>query len=251
MSIRFSAALLLILGFVSLSEAAEPVSEQGGATSAGVVAIAQVQIDDPGRATGDEGPVGVYELIETTTANVMEVVIVADEYVDEDPDRYYNQIQTLLDPLIDFRGFSRSVMGPYASSQRYRSLDEAGREQLRDQLDRFTDVMRASLIRTYSKGLLAFGGSRIEIVPSEEEIVGQDRVAVLQHVFSDRDEPYEVLYQMGVDSSGEWKLRNVIIESVNLGEIYRDQFEASAREENGELDAVIANWTIVTVEVEE
>ena len=55
---------------------------------------------------------------------------------------------------------------------------------------------------------------------------------------------------MGQEKSGEWKLLNVIIESVNLGEVYRDQFLASAREQDGNLDQVIDNWTIVVVEVD-
>ncbi|MDX1733353.1 MAG: ABC transporter substrate-binding protein [Halioglobus sp.] len=191
-----------------------------------------------------------YQLVESTTARVMDVVMAADAYVDEDPERYYAQVQELLDPLIDYRGFSRSVMGPYASSKRYRALDESGREALRAQLDRFTDVMRSSLIRTYSKGLLAFGGSRIEVLASEDDETDARRVSVRQHVYADRDEPYVVLYQMGRSKSGDWKLRNVIIESVNLGEIYRDQFQASAREEQGDIDQVIAKWTVVTVDVE-
>ncbi len=95
-----------------------------------------------------------YDLVQDTTVRVMEVVVAADEYVDSDPERYYGQIQDLLDPLIDFRGFARSVMGPYASSERYRSLDEAGRKQLAAELDRFTAVMRASLVRTYSLPLI-------------------------------------------------------------------------------------------------
>ena len=37
-----------------------------------------------------------------------------------------------------FPGFARSVMGPYASSERYRGLDAAGQAQLREQLDKFT-----------------------------------------------------------------------------------------------------------------
>ncbi|GAB5453301.1 MAG: ABC transporter substrate-binding protein [Halioglobus sp.] len=192
-----------------------------------------------------------HALVDATTAKVMAVVMAADEYVDEEPERYYQQVQKLLDPLIDYRGFARSVMGPYASSRRYRALDEAEREKLVDQLDRFTEVMRASLVRTYSKGLLAFGGSRIEVLPSDEDVPGATRVSVTQHVFADRDTPYEVLYQMGRDRSGDWKLRNVIIESVNLGEIYRDQFQDSARAEDGNLDNVIANWTVVTVDVED
>jgi phospholipid transport system substrate-binding protein len=192
-----------------------------------------------------------YDLVGSTTVSVMDVVAAADSYVDEDPERYYQQVQGLLEPLIDFRGFSRQVMGPDGSSKRYRSLDEAGRQQLRDQLDRFTEVMRLSLVRTYSKGLLAFGGSRIELEPAGAEQPEGTPVSVKQLIFADRLDPYEVLYQMGQSKEGDWKLRNVIIESVNLGEIYRDQFLASARQEDGDLDAVIDSWTTVTVQVEE
>ena len=52
---------------------------------------------------------------------------------------------------------------------------------------------------------------------------------------------------MGRGKSGDWQLRNIIIEGVNLGEIYRNQFEASARQNDGDLDAVIASWTAVEV----
>ncbi len=216
--------------------------------TAGVILLANLVSPVLAADTAEDS---AHALVDATTAKVMAVVMAADEYVDEEPERYYQQVQELLDPLIDYRGFARSVMGPYASSRRYRALDEAEREKLVDQLDRFTEVMRASLVRTYSKGLLAFGGSRIEVLPSDEDVPGATRVSVTQHVFADRNTPYEVLYQMGRDRSGEWKLRNVIIESVNLGEIYRDQFQDSARAEDGNLDNVIANWTVVTVDVED
>jgi phospholipid transport system substrate-binding protein len=195
-----------------------------------------------------------YNLVQDTTVRIMEVVVAADEYVETDPERYYQQVQGLLDPLIDFRAFARKVMGPYGSSERYRSLNEAERGQLRDQLDRFTEAMRSSLVRTYSKGLLAFGSSRIELLPPDEPAEGETsptRISLQQLVYADRALPYEVLYQMGQGKSGGWKLLNVIIESVNLGEVYRDQFLASAREQDGNLDAVIDNWAIVVVEVDE
>jgi phospholipid transport system substrate-binding protein len=189
-----------------------------------------------------------HQVVRDTTSRVMSVVTEADGYFDKDPDRYYQQIQAILDPVVDYRGFARGVMGPYATSERYRSLDKAGRAQLKDQLDRFTEVIRTGLVHTYGKGLLAFGGSRIEISdPAEEQNDGAP-VSVRQLVFSDAVEPYVVMYQMGQDRSGEWKLRNVIIESVNLGEIYRSQFQASAREYDGNLDRVIDNWTTTEVD---
>ena len=191
-----------------------------------------------------------YAVVEDATERVMVVVTEAQAYVDEDPERYYGEIQVIFDPVIDFRGFSRRVMGPYASSERYRSLDEAGRAQLREQLDRFSEVMRVGLVRTYGKGLLAFGSSRIEVVQPEEDDSAEPRVSVRQLIFSDEPEPYEVLYQMGRNKSDEWKLLNVIIESINLGEIYRNQFEAAARKHEGDLDSVIDNWSTVEVEAE-
>ena len=142
-------------------------------------------------------------------------------------------------------------MGPYATSERYRSLDEAGQARLRAQLDEFTEVMRLGLVRTYSKGLLAYSGSRIEVFAISDEEEASGRAAVRQLIYSGQAEPYVLLYQMGRTKSGQWQLRNVIIESVNLGEIYRSQFEAAARKYDGDLDAVIANWETVEVKPSE
>jgi phospholipid transport system substrate-binding protein len=178
----------------------------------------------------------------------MKVVREAQEYAEEDPERYYQAIQDILDPVVDFRGFARGVMGPYASSERYRSLDEKGRAQLRSQLDSFTQVMRSSMVRTYSKGLLAFGGSRIQVSNPGPEEAQASRVSVEQLIYSDAIEPYVVMYQMGRGRSGDWQLRNMIIEGVNLGEIYRSQFESAARKQDGDLDGVIANWSAIDLD---
>ena len=199
-----------------------------------LVTAAQVRAQEP----------DAHEVVRAATEEVMAVVREARDYADEDPERYYQSVLAVLDPVVDFRGFARGVMGPYATSERYRSLDEAGREQLRGQLDRFTDVMRDGLVRTYSKGLLAFGGSRIELSDPDDGQAGDKRATVRQLIYSEQTEPYVVMYQMGLDRSGTWKLRNMIIESVNLGEIYRNQFESAARRYEGDLDQVIANWTV-------
>ena len=189
-----------------------------------------------------------HEIVASATRSVMAVVEQAHEYADEDPERYYNAVDEILAPVIDYRGFARSVMGPYASGDRYRSLNEAGREQLRGQLERFTEVMRSGLVATYSKGLLAFSGSRIEVSDPSAEEAGQARVSVQQLIYSDEAQPYILIYQMGLNKEKQWKLRNIIIESVNLGEIYRNQFQAAARKYEGDLDVVIENWSAAEVD---
>jgi len=40
----------------------------------------------------------------------------------------------------------------------------------------------------------------------------------------------------------------MVIENVNLGEIYRSQFESAARKHGGDLDQVIASWTAVEID---
>ncbi len=191
-----------------------------------------------------------HDVVRSTTEAVMAVVREAPSYVEEDPDRYFGALQTILDPVIDFRGFARGVMGAYATSARYRSLDNAGKEQLASQLDRFTEVMRTGLVRTYGKGLLAFGGSRIEVSKPSPEEAQESRVSVQQLIHAESKEPYVVMYQMGRSREGDWQLRNMIIENVNLGEIYRSQFEAAAREEDGDLDAVIDSWSAAPPEAD-
>lgn len=196
-----------------------------------------------------EAPVlSAHAIVSDASERVMQVVEAASEYADEDPQRYYNEVHEVLDPVIDYRGFSRSVMGAYASSQRYQSLDEPGRKELRDQLERFIEVMRKGLVKTYGKGLLAFSGSRIEVTEPSEAEAASSRATVQQLIYSDQPEPYVVMYQMGKNKSGQWKLRNVIIETVNLGEIYKNQFQAAARKHDGDLDAVINGWASIDVE---
>ncbi len=121
-------------------------------------------------------------------------------------------------------------------------MTEEQRERLREQLNRFTTVLRDGIVNTYSRGLLAFGSSRVEL--GETEISpGSTRVAsVNQYVYAEDGKTYTVKYQMGQYKDGSWRLRNLIIENINLGEIYRGQFAAAADSAEGNLDLVIDTW---------
>jgi phospholipid transport system substrate-binding protein len=205
--------------------------------------------DDRAVEAASEANPSAREVLRDTTERVLAVIEDARSYVDEDPERYYAEVDKVLDSVVDFRGFARGVMGEYGTSARYRSLDEAGRDKLRDQLERFTQTMRQGLIRTYSKGLLAFGGSRVELDDSDDSGDSDDRVMLRQLIYSDGSEPYVVFYQMARDRAGSWRMRNLVVENVNLGQIYRSQFESAARRYDGDLDKVIDNWSAENAQV--
>lgn len=193
----------------------------------------------PLRAEEGQGP---GEIVAAATDRIMSIVGEAGGYFDEDPDRYYRAIGDELIEIVDFRSFARGVMGDAASSATYRALDDEGKAKLRAQLDRFTEVIQEGLIRTYGKGLLAFGGSRTEVAAAELAPNSARIASVTQRVFGDEGAVYTLRYQMGQYRDGSWKLRNMIIESVNLGQVYRSQFEEALDDADGDIDRVIDEW---------
>ncbi|MEC8159334.1 MAG: ABC transporter substrate-binding protein [Pseudomonadota bacterium] len=194
-------------------------------------------------ATGNDS-IGPTPIIESTTTQIMTIVGEAPKYFDADPDRFYSEIGAVLDATIDWRGFAKGVMGDYASNARYRTLDDEGRTALRDQLQSFTDIMKLGLIRTYAKGLLAFSGSKFEIVDKEAIDPDARSASITQLVYGSGGRTYTVRYQMGRSRDGRWRLRNLIVADINLGQIYRNQFAAAAKSADGDVAKVVAEWDI-------
>ena len=191
-----------------------------------------------------EAPPEPYQVIELTTDRVMTLVNEATAYADEDPERYFRELQLVLDDVVDYSGFSRGVMGEFASRKRYKSLDAEGKKALRRQVERFTEVMRTGLVRTYGKGLLAFGGSKVEIQRPDTLPPNSRQVSITQLIYGDAAEPYVIEYMMRKGKKdGRWRMRNLRVESINLGVIYYNQFQAAAKDAGGDLDAVIDNWS--------
>jgi len=183
-------------------------------------------------------------IIEFTTSQIMTIIDGAPECFDDDPDRFYGEIGAVLDATIDWRGFAKGVMGDYASSSRYKSLDEEGKKALREQLEAFTDIIKSGLIRTYAKGLLAFSGSKFEIVDGDDIDPKARSASITQLVYGSGDRTYTVRYQMGKLRDGSWRLRNLIVEDINLGQIYQNQFASAAKAANGDVGQVVAEWNV-------
>lgn len=185
-----------------------------------------------------------HETIERITKELVELIKDTQSQATLDEERFYGELGNLLQRYVDFKSFSRAVMGKYASGKRMASLDKAQAEKLQQQIDRFTTIFTGALINTYGKGLLVFEGERIEVVPpsADDESSQPDRAKVKQLIYGDRATPYEVYYYLRQNESGEWKIRNMKLETTNLGPIYRTQFENSYKVYEGDIDAVIDNW---------
>ena len=222
-----------------------PLALAGAIVATGVAAGAETDA-----ATGAETGAGTvagndaYAVIERMTERVNNIVLEAISYVEREPERFYRELQVVFEPRVDFSGFARQIMGPYASSERYQSLSAAGKQQLRAQHRRFVEVVRTGLVRTYGKGLIAFGGHKTEVLRPPGQQPDSASRSVEQIIHGTGGVTYAVQYQMRRDAARQWKIRNLIVENINLGAIYRNQFQAAAGDRAGDLDAVIDNWIV-------
>jgi len=149
----------------------------------------------------------------------------------EDPELFFQQVESSLAPFIDFDGFSRGVMAKYYR----RATDE--------QKSRFVKVFQDKMIRTYAKALLEFDNQRVEVVESTSTESKRDRAAIDLIVHSNDGTVYTINYSM-VLVDEQWMLRNITIEGINIGLQFRSQFSAYMDKYGNRIDDVIDNWSV-------
>ncbi len=171
------------------------------------------------------------DLVAQTTAEMLTLIDEAKVYVDEDPERFYVAVEALLNPVIDFPRFARSVMAAH-----YKRATPEQRE-------RFAEGFKWSLVRTYALALTEFNDGGVNIIPSDRPPKRPDRASVKQEIRSE-GEVYPVIYSMAQNKAGEWRVMNIIINGINMGLTYRNQFASAVNDPayGGDMDQAIDGW---------
>ena len=171
------------------------------------------------------------ELVAATTAEMLTLIDDAQSYVDEDPERFYVAVEALLNPVIDFPRFARSVMAAHYK----RATPE--------QRQRFAEGFKGSLVRTYALALTEFNDGGADIVPSDRPVKRPDRASVQQEIRSE-GEVYPVIYSMVKSEEAGWQVRNIIINGINMGLTDRNQFASAVNDPayGGDMDRAIDGW---------
>lgn len=193
-----------------------------------------------------------YQVVQQTTEQVLAIIKDAKSYAQTDPKRFHSEVVGVMEKVVDFDDFARGVMGSYGSERRYQSLKtDAEKAAFRERIQRFSSTFKQGLVQTYANGLLNFNGERIESLPPRKgDKPETGSVSVMQHIYNASGKPYVIQYSMRRNKAGEWKLYNVIIEGINLGLTYRNQFASAAEQYHGDLDKVIANWQVEPQNIE-
>ena len=141
---------------------------------------------------------------------------------------FFTDVEAIMASAVDFDWIARNVMGPY------------GKQATKAQRELFARTFRDGLVETYGRGLLSYRDQQIVVLPGAD-YEGKRKVSVQQEIRS-VDGNYPLEYSMGLSKSGQWKVINVIINGINLGKTFRNQFVQAAQKNGGDIDAVIAGW---------
>ena len=186
-------------------------------------------------------------LIQDVTGQILAAILLASSYYQEDPERFYVEVESIMAPVMDYKTFARTVMGRYGSSSAYRALKtDQDRAQFRARVEEFTKVFRQTIMNTYGKGLMAFNGEKITVLPLDEENVAKvyagDFVQVVQVIHSKDGSDTNIYYKLKPNRDGQWKMRNVVIDTINLGKVYQSQFASAVKDSDGDIDKAILAW---------
>ncbi|MGG5871603.1 MlaC/ttg2D family ABC transporter substrate-binding protein [Pseudomonas peli] len=171
-----------------------------------------------------------HEVVQQTTTTLLADLKANKEQYRTDPGAFYNALNNILGPVVDADGMSRGVM-----TVRY------SRQASPEQMQRFQENFKRSLMQFYGNALLEYNNQDIRVLP----VAGQqdpERTAVNMEIRDGKGTVYPLSYTM-VSLDGTWKMRNVIINGINVGKLFRDQFAQAMQDNRNDLDKVIDNWT--------
>ena len=171
-----------------------------------------------------------HQFIDLQAQKMVSLIINNQELFAEDPQLFTDKISAIFEPMVDFRRVGASVMGKkyYIASSKSQRLE-------------FIESFKDSLLDTYTSTLAQWGDQRI--VTIFPEISEFQKTEDIQQILITSSNIYPITYKVRKNKDGNWLIINIIVNGVNLGLTFRNQFQALAKEHNGDIDEIIKHWT--------
>ena len=177
-------------------------------------------------AYSEEDP---YSFIDKNAQEMVEILTNESYLFEFDRSLYEQKIKDIFEPMIDFRRVAASVMG-----KKYYLL------ATKDERTQFVEIFKDSLLDTYAETLAQWGDSTITTKFPLEELELVKNVEVKQ-ILDTGTSTYPISYKLRKSKDG-WKIINIIINGVNLGLTFRNQFQALALTHDENISLTLENW---------
>ena len=171
-----------------------------------------------------------HQFIDSQAQEMVSIIRNNQDLYAKDPELFKDKINVVFEPMVDFRRVGASVMG----KKYYLAASSSQRLQ-------FIQSFKTSLLDTYSSTLAQWGDQKIiTIFPEVSEFKKTEDV---QQNLITSSNIYPITYKVRKDKNGNWLIINIIVNGVNLGLTFRNQFQALAKEHDENIDEIIKHWT--------
>ena len=174
-----------------------------------------------------------YNFIDINAQKMVQVLKENKSLFLEDRELYEQKIKEIFEPMIDFRRVAAVVMGKkyyLASSMEQRA--------------EFVDIFKDSLLDTYAETLAQWQNQTITtIFPKDMQAQSYESKNIeVQQTLNTGSSKYPISYKLRKNKDNSWVIVNIIVNGVNLGLTFRNQFQALASKNNGDIEATLKGW---------
>ncbi len=169
-----------------------------------------------------------HDVVQSTTTELLSELKANKEQYKSNPQAFYDTLDRILAPVVDADGISKSIMTVKYS-----------RKATPEQMQRFQENFKRSLFQFYGNALLEYNNQGIVVDPAKAD--DGKRASVGMKVTGNNGAVYPVQYTLE-NLGGEWKVRNVIVNGINIGKLFRDQFADAMQRNGNHLDKTIDGW---------
>ena len=170
------------------------------------------------------------ETAELGVETLLETVVASRDFFLSDRERYFTEVENVLNTFVDFNEVANVVMNRYAVDATV------------EQKQRFAGILRNTLTRFYGASLVNYNGEELVFLPSNNEDAESRTDTVVGMELRGSDSNLRLQYQMFLNGNDEWKLKNLSLAGINLGRQYFTQFSALMTQHNNDIDLVLDNW---------
>ena len=169
--------------------------------------------------------------IDSNAQKMVEVLTKNSDLFNSNREAYESKIKEIFEPMIDFRRVSASVMG-----KKYYLI------ATKEERSKFELVFKDSLLDTYAETLAQWGDSTITTeFPENIPKNGNLKNIEVKQTLDTGSSKYPISYKLRLTKE-KWKIVNIIINGVNLGLTFRNQFQALAISNDENIGLTIENW---------
>ncbi len=148
---------------------------------------------------------------------------------DENPEGFKEKLKNIWEPMVDVQLVSRLI------------LNKAYKDASKEQILNFQKRTKKLLLDTYVSTLLEF--EDYEIFTNEKIKYNKNKTYEVEIKF-DSTSSYSFITKFTIyrNKKGELKIINIIIDGINLGLTFRNQFQGVLKKEKNNLDNAIESW---------